>query len=167
MSACTPLCCRFNYFLDRHLLPWLEEHQWTKVEIALTWLILACYCNHSGSVGPAWWCHLFSGSSYNNPFISWLRNLDLQATPDQEFIRFFLTFLQRPKCRARLSIGKFSTTGNFAHQCAQIILKSCLGFTDPLKLRYLLFCLSSFVEHTYDMPMQVIFIAFMRCCQCF
>ena len=167
MSACTHLCYRFNSFLDRHLLSWLEEHQWTKVEIALTWLILALYCNHSGSVGPAWWSHLFSGSSYNNPCISWLRNLHLEATSDLEFIRFFLTFLQRPKCRGRLSIGNFSTTGNFAHLCAQIILKSCLGFTNPLKLRYLLFCLSSFVEHTYDMPMQVIFIAFMRCCQCF
>ena len=139
MSACTPLCCRFNSVLDQHLLPWLEEHQWTKLEIALTWLILAFYCKYPDSVGPAWWRRIFSGSSYNNLGISWLQNLDLKATPDQEFICFFVTFLQHPKRCGCLSIGKFSTIGNFAHLCAQIVLNSCLGFTDPLRLRYLLF----------------------------
>ena len=137
MSACTPLCCRFNALLDQHLLSWLEEHQWTKLEIALTWLILALYCNHS--VGPAWWRRLLSGPSYNNPGIRWLRNLDLEATSDQEFIHFFLTFLQHPKHCGHLSIGKFSTIGNFAYLCAQIVLNGCLGSTDPLRLRYLLF----------------------------
>ena len=144
MSTCTPQYCRFSSLLDQHLLSWLEEYQWTKLEIALTWLMLTLYYNHL--VGPSWH-HLFSGS-YNNPGISWLWNFDWEATSDQEFIHLLLTFLQDPKRCGHLSIGKFSTIGKFAHLCAKIVLNSCLGFTDPHSLRYLLFFFLSCIHVT-------------------
>ena len=101
------------------------------------------------SVIPAWWHCVLSCSFYNNPEISWLWNLNWEAPSDKQFIHLLLTFLQHPKRCGRLSIGKFSTIGHFAHLCAQIILNGCLGLADPVSLRYLLKFYSSFFCWTY------------------
>ena len=164
MPAHTPLCCRFNFLLDQHLLSWLEEYPWTKMEIALTWLTLL-WQQYDNSVRPPWWHHMSSSSS-NNPGISWLWNFCLKTTSQQQsqFVHFLTSFLQCPKRCRHLSVGNASTTNQFARICVQIVLNSCLGSTDSLNLRYLSFL---FVEHTDDMCVQDIFTAFMSCCQCF
>ena len=141
MPVCTPLCCRFNSILDQHVLSWLDEYPWTKLEIALTWLTLLLHYN--GIVAPPWWRHISSSSTCGNPGISWLWNFHYKATSKQQFIHFLLPFLQCPKRCCHLSIGKTSTTCHFAHLCAQIVLNSCFRSTDSLNLRYLLFLLLS------------------------
>ena len=136
VSACTPQCYRFNSILFQHLLSWLEEYPWTKMEIALACLTMLLHCNHS--VEPSWWYHISLDSSRNNLGISWLWNPDYNGTSDQQFFHPWQTFLQCPKYCHHLSIGEFTTTGHFTHLCAQIVLNSCLGFTDSLKLMYFL-----------------------------
>ena len=163
MPAGTSLDCRFNAIFDRDLRSWLEEYPWTKSEIALTWLTLM-KCNVN-SAAPPWWHHASLHSSRNNPGISWLWDLHLETVSHLTFVDCLQTFLECPKRCHRLSIGEASPTQLFSHLCVQIILNSCLGSTDLLNLRY--FFLFLFVEHTNDMPIQVIFIAFMRCCQGF
>ena len=137
MSTCTSLCCRFNSLLDQHLLSWLEEYPWTNLEIALAWLTLLL--RYNSSVEPLWWLHIHLGSSCNNPGIRWLWNAHYNVASERQFLPFLLAFLQCPKRCHHLSIGKGSTTSHFAHLCAQIVLNSCLGSTDSLNLRYLLF----------------------------
>ena len=102
------------------------------------------------SVGPPWYHHLSPGSSYN-PGVSWLWNLDCETASDQRFIYLLQTFLQCPERCGHLTIGKCSTIGQFAHLCTKIVLKSCLGLTEPLKSRYLftfLFFIWTFSWHT-------------------
>ena len=103
--------------------------------------MLALYCNRS--VGPPGWRGVFPSSSYQNPGISWLWILDWKTRDKnpyfKEYVQLLLNFLQHPKRCGRLSIGKFLTLGHFAHLCTQIILNGCLGLTDPVSLRYLLF----------------------------
>ena len=135
MPACTQLCCSFRSVLDQHLLSWLEEYPWTKVEIALGWLTLLL--RYNGSVEPPWWHHISSGSSCNNPGISWLWNVHYNIASWRQFFHFLLDFLQCPNRCGHLSIGKASTTSHFAHLSAQIDLNNCLGSTNSLNLRYL------------------------------
>ena len=167
MVACTHLCRRFNSVLDQHLLSWLDEYPWTKLELALTWLTLLLCCN--GTVGPPWWHHMSSHFSRNNPGTSWLWNLRCKTTSEQQFIHFMKAFLQQwPKRHLHLCVGKASTTGHFTHLCMKIVLNGCLSSPDLVHLRYLLFSFFSFfVADIDDMPMQGIFNAFMRCCQGF
>ena len=138
MPAGTSLAYRFNTILDWHLLSWLEEYPWTKLEIALTWLTLL-QCNIT-SAAPPWWHHISSGSSRNNPGISWLWELHHEAHSDLAFIYYFQAFLQSPKRCCHLSIGT-SSTDHFAHLCMETVLNSCLASTNSLNLRYLLFSL--------------------------
>ena len=142
MPACTPLCHRFNSIFDQHLLSWLEAYPWTKLEIALTWLTLLLHFN--GFLEPPWWHHIYLSCTLNNPGISWLWNLRFETTSQHWKIVYFLqAFLESPKRCCHLSVGE-STTGHFAHLCAQIVLDGCLGSTDSLHLRYLLllcFCM--------------------------
>ena len=135
LDECTPLCCRFNSILHQHLISWLEEYPWTKLEIALAWLTLLL--RYNSSIEPSWWYPISSGSSCNNPGISWLWNIHLNVTSEQQLFHFLLVFLQRPKHCHHLSIGRASTASHFAHLCAQIVLNTCLGSTDSLNLRYL------------------------------
>ena len=132
-----PLCYRFNSILSQFLLPWLEGYPWTKMEIALMCLTLLLRYNHSAE--PPWWRHISLGSSCNNPAISWLWRSHYNATSDRPFFHLLLAFLQCPKHCRHLSIGKFSSTGHFAHLCAQIVLNSCLCLPDSLNLMYVAF----------------------------
>ena len=163
MPTDTSLNCRFQAACDQHLISWLEEYPWTKSEIALTWLTLLWH--NIGSAAPPWWHHISSDSSRNNRGISWLWDLNLETTSGLAFVVYLLAFLQCPKRCRHLSIGEASPNYHFAHRCVDTVLNSCLGSTDLLNLRYLLFPFFCFVEHTDDTPMQVIFVAFMRCCQ--
>ena len=124
------MICRFNSLIDQHLLSWLEEYPWTKSEIALTWLTLL-WCN-VGSAGPPWWHHMSSGSSRNNPGISWLWSFRCKTASEEQFkfTYFLLAFLECPKRCRHLSIGEAPSTYHFAHLCAQIVLNSCLGSTN-------------------------------------
>ena len=161
------MICRFNSLIDQHLLSWLEEYPWTRLEIALTWLtVLRC---DQRSIGPPWWRHISLGSSCNNPGISWLWSFRCKTASEEQFkfAYFLLAFLECPKRCRHLSIGEAPSTYHFAHLCAQIVLNSCLGSTNSLNLRYLLFTFCFLVEHTDDMLMQVTFIAFMKCYQSF
>ena len=137
MPAGTSLKCRLRPVFDQHLLSWLEEYPWTKSEIALTWLTLLL-CN-IGSAAPPWWHHISSGSSCNNPGISWLWHLNLETTSGLAFVHYLLFFLECPKRCRHLSIGETSPNYHFAHHCVQTVLNNCLGSTDLLNLRYLLF----------------------------
>ena len=135
--ACTCHCHRFNSILDQHLLSWLEDYPWTELEIALAWLTLLLRYNNS--MEPPWWHHISLGSSCNNPGITWLWNIHYDVTFGHQFFHFLLVFLQCPERCHHLSIGKASTTSHFAHLCAQTVLNHCLGSTDLLNLRCLLF----------------------------
>ena len=165
MPPDTSLGCRFNSLSDQQLLSWLSEYPWTKTEIALTWLTLL-KCDIS-SVGPPWWGDISLGSSCNNPGISWLWNIRYEVLSERQFVYFLRTFLESPKRCCHLSVGEALDTYHFAHLCVQIVLNNCLGSTDLLSSRYLLFYFFLFVEHTDDTPMQVIFIAFMKVCRAF
>ena len=140
VPAGTSLTCRFNAIFDQHLLSWLEEYPWTKLEIALTWLTLL-RCNISSAASPPWWHHISSGSSRNNPGISWLWNLRLETQSDLAFIHCLQAFLECPKSCCHLSIGEASSTDDFVYLCVETALNSCLASTNLLNLRYLLFSL--------------------------
>ena len=138
VSACTPLCRRFNSILDQHFLSWLEAYPWTKLEMALTWLTLLLHYN--GLDGPCWWHRISSSSDWSNPGISWLWNFHYNAewACRRQFVHFLLAFLRCPKRCRHLSVGKALTTGHFAYLCVRTVLDCCLGSTDLPKLRYLL-----------------------------
>ena len=131
------LASRFDSVLDKHLLSWLEEYPWTRLEIALTWLTLL-QCD-SGSIRAPWWQNISSSSSCNNPGISWLWNLRCGTTSEKQFVCFFRDFLECPERCCHLSIGEASTTDNFVHLCGKIVLNSCLGSPNLLNLRYFFF----------------------------
>ena len=101
------------------------------------WLTLLLLNNDS--VGPSWWHHISSSSSWNNPAMSWLWNLSCETDSEKQLGLFLQIFLQTPKRCCHLSVGEAPTTGHFAYLCVKIVLNSCLGSTKTLKLRYLLY----------------------------
>lgn len=139
----TSQSCRFNSALDQHLLSWLQEYPWTKLEIALAWLTLLL--RYNSSLSPRWEP---LGSS-DNPGISWLWNSHHDGTSERPFLHFLLAFLQCPNRCHHLFIGKAPTPAHFAYLCAQIVRDSCSGSTELADVRYIN-CLHKMLERLLD-----------------